>query len=228
MSPGCSGPLPSPLFFSKQKTAYEILTSLEFRRVLFRSQRRLQVAHDRGAGPPQHIPLAPLAQLPAKPRVAAQRIVTRHPAVRNVLTPLVKPLQALLGSRVIPHLLWHRARLASWLVSCPLLREGQAEVEHGMLVAGDVSHEDTHLAVVDLSPVPAPLALDPDRVRAPLRKAAGIEGDDAIGFTRLSVHFGDQHRDQRPMIPGRRPNEVLDELSLHIDQGGDCLSILTL
>src|SRR6266516_4257822 len=99
---------------------------------LIRGQRRLQVAHRGGAGPPQHIPLAPLAQLPAKPRVAAQRIVTRHPAVRNVLTPLVKPLQALLVSRVIPHLLWHRARLASWRVSCPLLREGQEEVEHGM------------------------------------------------------------------------------------------------
>ena len=90
----------------------------------------------------------------------------------------------------------------------------------------DISHIDPDLAVVDLPPVPAPLALDPDRVRAALREAAGIKGDDAIGFAQLLDHLPDQHSDQWPMIPGSGANEVLDDLSLDIDEGGDFLGIL--
>src|SRR4029434_8003285 len=36
---------------------------------------------------PQHIAFTPLAQRVAKPRVAPQFIVTRHPAVRHLRTP---------------------------------------------------------------------------------------------------------------------------------------------
>jgi hypothetical protein len=75
------------------------------------------------------------------------------------------------------------AVLASWLVSCPLLRQGQAEVEQGMLLTRDVAHEHTDLAIVDFSPVPAPLTFDAHGVRASFGEAAGIKGDDAIGFT---------------------------------------------
>jgi hypothetical protein len=81
------------------------------------------------------------------------------------------------------------ALLASWLVSCPLLREGQAEVEHGMLLARDVSHEDADLTGVDLAPVATPWTFDPHRVRAALGKTAGIEGDDAIGFPQPIGHL---------------------------------------
>jgi hypothetical protein len=51
---------------------------------------------------------------------------------------------------LIPHLGRHVAVLTPVLVSCPLLRERQAEVEHGMLVPRDVAHEHAHLAVVNL------------------------------------------------------------------------------
>src|SRR5262252_2075734 len=95
-----------------------------------------------------------------------------------------------------------------------------------MVTATDVSHENADLAVVDLVAVPAPLALDPDRVRAALREAAGIKGDDAIGFAQLLDRLSNQHRDQRSMIPGCRPDEVLDDLALDSDQGRDRLSIL--
>jgi hypothetical protein len=44
-------------------------------------------------------------------------------------------------------------------------------------------HEDANLAVVDFAPVAAPLAFDPDRVRASLGETARIEGDDAIGMS---------------------------------------------
>src|SRR5216683_6111186 len=101
----------------------------------FTAQRRLEVhdvAHGRGAGHPQHIPLAPLPQFPAKPCVATQLIIAGHPAMGHLITPRLDHLQALIVSRVIPHRLGHMALLASWLVSCPLLREGQAEVEQGM------------------------------------------------------------------------------------------------
>jgi hypothetical protein len=160
--------------------------------------------------------------------VAAQLIVTCHPTVRDVLTPLVQHLQALLGPRVILHLRRDMACLAPWLVPGPVLGQGQAKVEQGMIAATDVAHEDAHLAVVDLAAVPAPLTLDPDRVRAALREAAGIKGDDAIGFAQLLNDLSDQYRDQRAMIPGSGANEVLDDLALDIDEGGDGLGILAI
>ena len=60
-----------------------------------------------------------------------------------------------------------------------------------MVMARDVPHEDADLAVVDLAPVATPLALHAHRMRAPLREAAGIKGDDAIGFPQLLDHLPD-------------------------------------
>src|SRR2546426_8561816 len=69
--------------------------------------------------------------------------------------------------------------------------ENSYAIEQGMVVARDVSHEDAHLAVIDLAPVATPLALDPHRMRAALGEAAGIEGDDAIGFAQPLGHLSD-------------------------------------
>ena len=114
--------------------------------------------------------------------MAAQLIITGDPAVGYLLTPRVQHLQALLMPRLIVDLGRHVAFLAPLLVPHPLLGQGQTEVEHGMIVLRDVTHEHTDLAVVDLASVPAPLAFHPHRMRAALGKAARIEGDDAIGF----------------------------------------------
>src|SRR5712691_12181364 len=193
---------------------------------LVRGQWRLQVANRGSAGHPQHIALTVLTQVVAKPRVAPQLIVTRHPAVRDLRTSLVEHLQTLLGSRVIPHLLWHMAFLTSWLVPCPLLGQRQAEVEQGMVVATDVPHEDAHLAVVGLAPVTTPLAFDPHRMCAALGKAPRIEGDNAIGCPQLSDHLSNQDLDQRPVVPWRCADEVLHDQALDIDQGCYFLGIL--
>src|SRR5215813_5096875 len=128
---------------------------------LVHRQRHLQVANRGGAGHSQHIALTTLTQVVAEPRVAAQFIVTRHPTVRDVLPPQVEHLQALVGSRVILHLLRHMAGVTSLLIPGPLLRKVQTEVEQGVIVARDVPHEHTHLAVVDLTPVATPLTLHP-------------------------------------------------------------------
>jgi len=79
------------------------------------------------------------------------------------------------------------AWLASSLVPYPSLGQGQAEVEQGMLVVTDVAHEDTDLAVIDLSPVATPLALDAYGMRATFGETAGIESDDTI---RLAQSIG--------------------------------------
>jgi hypothetical protein len=68
-------------------------------------------------------------------------------------------------------------------------------------VRRDIAHEDTDLAVVDLAPVPTPLALHPHGVRAALGKTARIEGDDAIRLPQPLGHLADQHGEQRAMIP---------------------------
>jgi hypothetical protein len=62
-----------------------------------------------------------------------------------------------------------------------------------------------------------PLPFDAYRMRAAFGETAGIEGDDAIGFTQLIRHLPDQHCHQRPMILGCGADEVLDDLSLDID-----------
>src|SRR2546422_1438057 len=56
---------------------------------LIRGPWRLQVAHRGVARYPQHIALATLAQLVAKPRVAAQLIIACHPAVGYLIPPRV-------------------------------------------------------------------------------------------------------------------------------------------
>jgi hypothetical protein len=48
-------------------------------------------------------------------------------------------------------------------------------------------------------------------MRPPLRAAAGIKGDDAIGFPQLLDHLSDQHRDPRAMIPGRGADALLQD-----------------
>src|SRR5439155_17906191 len=101
-----------------------------------------------------------------KPRVPTQLIITGDPAVRHLIPPRVKHLQALLVAGLILNLWRHVAFLASKLVPCPLLGQGQTEVEQGMVVATDISHKDADLAVIDLPPVATPLALHPDRMRA--------------------------------------------------------------
>src|SRR5262245_45712067 len=103
-------------------------------------------------------------------------------------------------------------------IPCPVLGQGQAEVEQGMIMARDVPHEDADLAVVDLAPVATPLALHTDRMRTALGEAARIKGDDPIGFPQPLGHLSHQYRDQRAMIPGRCADEVLDDLSLDIDE----------
>ena len=74
----------------------------------------------------------------------------------------------------------------------------------------------------------APLPFDAHRVRAALGETTGIKGDDAIGCTQLIDHLSDQYRDQRAVVPGRDADEVLDDLSIDIDQGGDVLGVLAL
>src|SRR5215471_5910455 len=71
----------------------------------------------------------PLAQLLAKPRVAAQFIIAGDPAVRHLVPPRVEHLQTLVLARLIAYLQWHMAFLTSLLVPCPVFGQGQAEVE---------------------------------------------------------------------------------------------------
>src|SRR5262245_11032540 len=115
----------------------------------------------------------------------------------------------------------------SWrAISCPLLRQIQTEVKQGMVVASDIAHELTDLAVVHLAMVAAPLALHTHRMRATLGKAARIEGDDPIGFTQPLACLSDQHRHQWAMVPWDDTDEVLDDLPFDVDQRRDFLGIL--
>ncbi len=95
-----------------------------------------------------------------------------------------------------------------------------------MVLLTDVAHEDTHLAVVDLAPVAAPLALHPHRVCAAFGETARIEGDDAIGLAQPLGHLPHQHPDQRPVVPWCDTEKVLQDLAFDIDPGRDVLGIL--
>src|SRR5437660_6728943 len=81
-----------------------------------RGQRDLQVPYRGGAGYAQHVALAALSQVVAKPRMTPQFIIADHPAMRHLRTPHVEHVQTLLGTRAIRHVLGHVACLASLLV----------------------------------------------------------------------------------------------------------------
>src|SRR5499425_3709817 len=103
--------------------------------------------------------------------MASQFIIPGDPAVGYLLSPRVEHLQTLLVPRVIPYLRRDMALRTPLRIPCPVLGQGQAEVEQGMVVARDVPHENTHLAVIDFAAVAAPLALHPHRMCPPLREA---------------------------------------------------------
>src|SRR5262245_15802921 len=113
------------------------------------------------------------------------------------------------------------ACLTSLLVAGPFLRQGQPEVEQGMLLFSNVAHEDPDLAGVDFAPVATPLAFDPDCMGTTLGKTARIEGEDAIGLAQSMRHLRHQDLDQRAMIPWGGADAFLDDQSLNIDESGD-------
>src|SRR5262249_50056290 len=95
-----------------------------------------------------------------------------------------------------------------------------------MVLFRDVAHEHPDLTIVDLAPVAAPLALYTHRMGAALGKTARIEGDDPIGLAQPLGHLTHQHPDQWPVVPWCDTDKVLQDLSLDIDPGRDCLGIL--
>src|SRR5207253_5916893 len=94
------------------------------------------------------------------------------------------------------------------------------------VVAGDVAHAHTALAVVDLPPMATPLALHPHRVPAAVGETAGIKRAHASGFPHPLDHGGDQDLDQRAVIPGGGTEEVWENLALDIDERRDVRGIL--
>src|SRR5215470_11947288 len=158
--------------------------------------------------------------------MATELIIAYHPAVGYLSPPPVEHLQTLLLACVIPHLPRHMACVASLFIPGPLLGQEQAEVEQRMVAARDVPHEHPDLAIVDLAPMATPLALDAHRVRAAFGETTGIKSDDAIGFPQPSDDLSDQHLDQRPVIPGRGADEVLQDQALDLNQRRDGLGIL--
>ena len=95
-----------------------------------------------------------------------------------------------------------------------------------MIPARHVPHVDADLTVIDLAAVATPLPFHPHRMRAPLREAAGIKSNDAIGFPQSLNDLSDQYLDQGPVIPERGADEVLQDLALDIHQRRDVLDIL--
>jgi hypothetical protein len=186
----------------------------------------LQGADGGGAGPPQHLAFAPLAQLVAKLRLATQLIIPWHPAMGHLRPPRRTPFQARRVPCLIAHRLRHVAGRASWRIPCPGLRQGQAEVEHGRLRATDLAQKDADLALVPLAPMTTPVALDAHRGGASFGNTAGIEGADAIRFAQLLDDWSHPHVHQRALIPGRRAEEGLDAQALDIDSGGKRLGML--
>jgi hypothetical protein len=62
-------------------------------------------------------------------------------------------------------------------------------------------------------------------MRAALGKAARIKSDDPIGFPQPLHHLTDQHLDQRAMVPGCRPDKLLQDQALDINQGRNLLGV---
>ena len=68
-----------------------------------------------------------------------------------------------------------------------------AEVEQGMIVARDVPHEDARPGSCRPCPGGYTTGASPRPNASALGEAAGIKGDDAIGFPQLRDHLPNQH-----------------------------------
>ena len=62
-------------------------------------------------------------------------------------------------------------------------------------------------------------------MRAALGQTAGIKGDEAIGRPQALGHLANQHGEQRAMSPRDGADEVLEDLSLHIDERRNILRL---
>ena len=110
------------------------------------------------------------------------------------------------------------------LVLGPFLGEIQTCIDEGVFLPGDVSHEDADLAVVDLAEPAAPLAGHADRLGPLLGERRGVEDDHGVGLAEVLADLAGQGGEQRLVVPGDRPDEVLQALPLVVMEVGDRLA----
>ena len=97
-----------------------------------------------------------------------------------------------------------------------------------MFFARNISHADSHLAVVDLAESPTPLPRDADRFSPRFGKTRGIKHDHSVLFAQLLAHLTHQLVAQWPVIPIRRANKPLQPHALLTKAIGNRFHILVL
>jgi hypothetical protein len=95
-----------------------------------------------------------------------------------------------------------------------------------MFFPRDVGHVDADLAVLDLAHPATPLPDDADRLGPFLGEPRGVENDDRVGFAEFLADLAGQRGEQGIVVPGDRPDEVLQTLPLAIMKVGDRLARL--
>src|SRR6516164_5758184 len=103
----------------------------------------------------------------------------------------------------------HAGLLATTFPLSPLLGQVQADIDQGVLAAGDVAEVDADLAVVDLAQPAAPLPLYAHRFAAFLGEGRRVKNEYRVG-----------------LAPFRLADELLQALAFAVVQAMDSMSLL--
>ena len=87
-----------------------------------------------------------------------------------------------------------------------------------------VSHEDADLAVVDLAEPAAPLPRHADRLGPLLGERRGVEDEHGVGLAEVLADLTCQGGEQRLVVPGHLPDELLQALAFLVVKVGDRLA----
>jgi hypothetical protein len=133
-----------------------------------------------------------------------------------------------LMARLIAKFLGNPAFLAAAAILRPFSRNVQPHIHQRMFAPRDVAHEDSHLAILDLSQSSAPLSRDGDRMPALLGKRRRVENDYAVWLSQFLTHLARQFFQQGLIIPGGCAQECLQSLPILVVAISDRLGVLSL
>src|SRR5450755_297121 len=122
------------------------------------------------------------------------------------------------------HRFGHARLVAARAVLGPFLGKIKTCIDQSLFLPGDVSHEDADLAVLDLAEPATPLSCHADRFGPLLGERRRVENDHGVRLAEVLTNLMGQGGEQRLVIPGDCPDEVLQALALLVMEVGNRLA----
>src|SRR3990167_2919917 len=189
------------------------------------STRFWQGQPDLGAdGQLQDVALPEFVQPVVQRRALPELLVSGEPGMRDPFDPgVANHLEGELPIGTEDDVVRDARGSAARPVRGPGLRKVEAPVEERMPGRAGVRQVAPGHAVVLLAPLAAPLALDADRLVAPLGEGRRIKDEHTVGRPHRLADVAPMLDEHRTLVPGRRGDEVLKEPHVDLLLEGDGL-----